>query len=189
MSSPAARLVEVVTELLVEQGFEGISVRKVATRAGVSIGAVQHHFPTKDAMLTAAMDRAAERFQEQIDRRITVDAAPGEILRTVALGLLATEPGADVGTVLWVARLARAAVDPATATTHAREWSQIAELLEGLLAAAVPELPAGRVADEAAMLLALLDGLAVSVLREPERMPAERAERLLDAHLARLMPD
>ena len=48
-----------MTSVLVAEGFEGVSVRKVAARAGVSIGAVQHHFPTKDAMLAAAMERAS----------------------------------------------------------------------------------------------------------------------------------
>src|SRR5690606_3166233 len=62
------KIVTAMIELISEQGFEGLSVRGVASRASVSIGAVQHHFPTKVRMLEAAMtavaSRAAQRFGE-----------------------------------------------------------------------------------------------------------------------------
>ena len=50
-------------------------MRKVATRAGVSIGAVQHHYPTKDAMLIAAMDAVSAAFQTRLVEQIPPDAS------------------------------------------------------------------------------------------------------------------
>jgi len=45
---------EVVARLVADEGLEAVSVRTVAAEARVSIGTVQHYFPTKDAMLLHA---------------------------------------------------------------------------------------------------------------------------------------
>ncbi|MGL5817052.1 MAG: TetR/AcrR family transcriptional regulator, partial [Phycicoccus sp.] len=66
MPAPSARIVDAVIDLVAERGMEGVSVRAVAGRAGVSIGAVQHHFPTKEAMLLAANDRIGTVVVERI---------------------------------------------------------------------------------------------------------------------------
>lgn len=180
---PADRLLDAVTAVLLEEGFEGISVRKVAARAEVSIGAVQHHFPTKDAMLQAAMDRASAAFQTELAQRVPADASPEDALRALLGALLTAGPDQRSTAVLWVARLARAAVHRPTAEAHAREWGQLAGVVAGLVGRVRPDLDAAEVDDAAAALLALVDGLAVTVLREPARMPPARAHRLLDRAL------
>jgi AcrR family transcriptional regulator len=183
---PPQRLLDAVTAVLVEEGFEGVSVRKVAARAGVSIGAVQHHFPTKDAMLAAAMDRASADFQARLTARIPVDASAETALRAVTDELLGLGPDRREASVLWLARLARASVDETAARTHARDWQEIEDLLARLLTAAGGHQEPDQGRDDAAALLALLDGLAMAALTEPGRMPPERAEQILAAALDRL---
>ena len=39
VNGPSDRLLDCVLDLLVAEGYEGISIRRVATAAGVSIGA------------------------------------------------------------------------------------------------------------------------------------------------------
>jgi TetR/AcrR family transcriptional repressor of bet genes len=174
-----SRLLDAVVSVLVEEGFEGVSVRKVAARAGVSIGAVQHHFPTKDVMLTAAMDRASAEFAERMAARIPADVTAEQALRAVADELLALGPERRPASVIWVARLARASVDEPMRRAHAREWQEVEDPLSGLLHGARPAMDPQQSRDDAAGLLALLDGLALAALTEPDRMPPERAERLL----------
>jgi len=183
VSTPSDHLLETVAELLVESGYEGVSVRKVATRAGVSIGAVQHHFPSKDAMLTAAMELMSRQFQARLEARVMPDATAEEALRTVADELLGIGPERRAADVLWTLQLARAAVDADTAARHAREWQQVEDLLTGLLWAARPARGQDWARREGGFLLALLDGLAAALLVEPGRMPAERAQGMLERHL------
>lgn len=187
MPAPSQKLLDAVTAILVEDGFEGVSVRKVATRAGVSIGAVQHHFPTKDVMLTAAMDRASEQFRRRLAERVPPDSTAEQALRGLSGELLGTRPDQRATSVLWVARLARAEVDDETARSHAREWAELAGLVTQLVQAVRPDRSTVWVEDQAAELLALVDGLAVAILREPARMPADRAERILTDHLDALL--
>ena len=174
-SGASDRVVEAVIELLVAEGFEGVSVRKVAALTGVSIGAVQHHFPTKTAMLTAAMDATSAQFQARLSQRVPEGSSPADALRQLTALLVGAEPDERPATVLWLQRIARAAVDPAVAEQQAREWGDLAELIVALLAAARPDRSAEWVADRAAALLALVDGLAIAVALEPQRMPRERA--------------
>ena len=187
VTEPSDRLLDCVLDLLVAEGYEGISIRRVATAAGVSIGAVQHHFATKDALLAAAMDRVSQQFQERLERRIAPGSGPAEWLRAVADELVSTGEERRPASVIWLVRMARAAVHEPTAEVHRREWQQVEDLLAQLVAAARPDLAQQVVRDEATVLLALLDGLAGAVAVEPGRVPAERAEALVARHLDALL--
>ncbi|WP_197356610.1 TetR/AcrR family transcriptional regulator, partial [Streptomyces clavuligerus] len=55
------RLLEAAVDALAEVGWAGATVSVVAARAGVSRGAAQHHFPTREDLFTAAVEHVAER--------------------------------------------------------------------------------------------------------------------------------
>lgn len=82
--SARVRLVTVGTELLEEHGLAGISLRSIASAAGVSHGAPRRHFPTYQALL-AAIARAG---LEDLDREIA-PALAADDLRTAARAYLA----------------------------------------------------------------------------------------------------
>lgn len=50
------RLLEATIDCLAEQGWAATTVGVVAKRAGVSRGAAQHHFPTREDLITAALE-------------------------------------------------------------------------------------------------------------------------------------
>ncbi|MFE9845974.1 TetR/AcrR family transcriptional regulator [Streptomyces goshikiensis] len=53
-------LLEAAVSCLAEQGWAGSTVAVVAERAGVSRGAAQYHFPTREDLFTAAVAYVAE---------------------------------------------------------------------------------------------------------------------------------
>lgn len=55
-----ARLLEATVDCLVERGWSGTSTTLVSQRAGVSRGAQLHHFPTKSALVLAAIEHLSE---------------------------------------------------------------------------------------------------------------------------------
>ncbi len=55
-----AALVTAAIASLVEEGWAGTTTRSVAQRAGVSQGAMQHHFPTKRDLVEAALSAILE---------------------------------------------------------------------------------------------------------------------------------
>ena len=47
------KVLDAASEILVESGYSGTSMQLVATRAGVSIGGLFRHFPTREALMVA----------------------------------------------------------------------------------------------------------------------------------------
>jgi AcrR family transcriptional regulator len=67
-----ARLVESAIEALVEQGLAGATTPRIAERARVSQGALFKHFPTKDAILAAAVESMLHAFVTDFEEQMQV---------------------------------------------------------------------------------------------------------------------
>lgn len=65
-----AALLDAALECLVEHGYEGTTTGRVCERAGVSRGAHQHHFGTREELLAAALEELALRRGEDIRREV-----------------------------------------------------------------------------------------------------------------------
>jgi DNA-binding transcriptional regulator YbjK len=61
-------IMEATLQLIGERGLEAVTHRSVATTAAVSLGAISHHFPSREALLEAALVRAGEREVARLDR-------------------------------------------------------------------------------------------------------------------------
>lgn len=59
-----AALLDAAIESLIENGWAGTTTRAVAERAGLSLGAQQHYYPTKAALIEAAVQRLAYQIAE-----------------------------------------------------------------------------------------------------------------------------
>jgi AcrR family transcriptional regulator len=72
------RLLEATIDCLVERGWRGTSTTLVSQRAGVSRGAQLHHFPTKSALVLAAVDHlSTARHAEIVARSAELPSGPG----------------------------------------------------------------------------------------------------------------
>ena len=64
------RLLEAAVRCLAEHGWTGTTVSVVAESAGVSRGAAQHHFPTREDLVAAAVTHMTEVRMEEIRRHV-----------------------------------------------------------------------------------------------------------------------
>ncbi|MFD6352499.1 TetR/AcrR family transcriptional regulator [Nocardia tengchongensis] len=80
------RLLEATIECLAEMGWAAATVAVVAERAGVSRGAAQHHFPTREDLITAALEFMFETRMDQAkaDALAVAEVAEG-VARTEAV--------------------------------------------------------------------------------------------------------
>ena len=62
-------LLAAAIECVAELGWAGATMAVIAERAGVSRGASQHHFPTRDELLTAAVEHVGRARIEEIRHR------------------------------------------------------------------------------------------------------------------------
>ncbi|MET9171931.1 MULTISPECIES: TetR/AcrR family transcriptional regulator [Streptomyces] len=97
------RLLEAAVACLAEHGWAGSTVAVVAERAGVSRGAAQHHFPTREDLFTAAVEYVAEERSSAL-RALFPEGAAGDRRAVVtALVDLYTGPLFRAALQLWVA--------------------------------------------------------------------------------------
>jgi AcrR family transcriptional regulator len=99
-----ARLLDVVEEIMLKDGYAAVSSRSVATAAGIQAPLVHYYFPTLDDLFVAVLARRAHR---NVERMAEALASP-EPLR--AWWKLASDPR---GTALFVELLAAANHRPA----------------------------------------------------------------------------
>lgn len=162
-------IAEAVCHLADERGLEGVTLRDVAARAQVSMGAVQRCFRTKEEMLAFTLGHVGERISERIRARLVRSPAQsaGTALGHAAteISLLGEEHRAEAR--VWLAFVAQAAVSKALAGILKANYAALQEAFTRLIS------EAGEGADhavpldpqrEARTLLALVDGLTTHVL-------------------------
>jgi AcrR family transcriptional regulator len=61
-----ARLIEAVVDSIAELGVQRATAQVIVARAGITWGAVQHHFRGKDGLLMAVLEDSFARFAERL---------------------------------------------------------------------------------------------------------------------------
>jgi len=62
-----AKIFEAALELFRTQGFEAATMREIARRAGVAVGAAYYYFPSKDAIVLAFYEQAQREIAPQME--------------------------------------------------------------------------------------------------------------------------
>ena len=116
-----ARLLDAAVSCLSEHGWTGTTIAVVAARAGVSRGAAQHHFPTRESLFTAAVDHVTEvRLGELRREAARLPAASRTEAVVDMLVRLYTGPLFRAALQVWVAATADAALRDQLAPLEAR---------------------------------------------------------------------
>lgn len=183
-----ARLLEAAIACLAEQGYQASTVAVVAEHAGVSRGAAQHHFPTREDLFTAALEHVAIQRGEELQRE--VEALPdGNATTEVVVELiftLFTGPFFRAALSLWVAAAAEPALRDQIVPLEARIGREVHRVVVRLLG--VDEaLPGVRETVQATLDLARGLGLANLLTDDGRRRRriASQWARILDDTLGR----
>lgn len=178
-------LLNATLDALVEVGFKGTTTTEVARRAGVSVGALQGHFPTKNGLLTAAIEFALNRRIEEFEVLMAgLDPSMNRLDKfDVAVDLLwsmFSGPTFTASHELWVAARTDPDLAPAVIETD-RQFAQACDRVYAeLLAPDEPDgiaTPHSRVGPQ--MAFALMNGLAMS--RSIDGYEPLAAKDILDA--------
>ncbi len=168
-----------------ESGLSGLTVRRLAERAGFSEAALYRHFPSKEALLLALMARIEERFLSVIEA-IARDAGrpAAERLRQVVRTHVRAVVEIDGLPVLLVAEAA-ASEHVALRARLQRTLGRYLGVLEGLVGALEPE-PTRPSAREASLLLL---GLSAATAVRHRLLPDPELERRASDELADWLVD
>lgn len=85
-----SHLVEVATEMFAKHGFESTSVQSIVEAAGVSKGAMYHHFDSKDDLLYEIYTRVLRMQTEQLAKIADADLPVAERVHAAAADVVET---------------------------------------------------------------------------------------------------
>jgi AcrR family transcriptional regulator len=170
---PAVRreaLIEATLKCLKRYGHEGASVRRICAAAGVSIGLINHHFPSKSGLVAQTYETLALSLQQSIRAQFErIDASPRERLSVFFQASFAPELLEPQLFNVWVVFWSMVAHSPEMRAVHDRTYGQYRSMLENLLRQLMSAglAPRFKLRPSAIALAALLDGLWVEQSLSP----------------------
>jgi TetR/AcrR family transcriptional regulator, transcriptional repressor of bet genes len=182
------RRVSAAGRIIEQKGLEGASLRAIARELGCTTGVLTHHFVSKEDLLHAALAALFRPFDKRLAAANTGADRLADI-RRMLLSILPISRANQAAARLWLRIVLRAVVDQSLAFDYRRRYGAIRlgfkELLdEGQKAGEFRQDFDPAV--EADILLALVDGLIIHALAEPDWFPSERLVTLVDHQLERL---
>lgn len=180
-----ARILDATLECLIELGYSGTSTPEVCRRAGMSRGALLHHFPTKAELVISAVTHLAARRATEIREAPPAVPARGDALDAVfaRMWLAFSGPLFHAALELWVAARCDAELHAALGPVERKLGAGIRELwrdLESQLGAARNDEPE-RFDDVITLSIHLLRGMAVQRILRPDEVERQRLFQLWKA--------
>jgi AcrR family transcriptional regulator len=179
-ASTRAKLVRAARTLFARHGYAAVGTEQIVRRAGVTRGALYHHFATKEDLFLAVYEQVEHDLTARLVSLVSEAASPLEALRI------------GIRTFLDACRtpeMQRIVLVDGPAVLGWERWREIAQqnglgLTEGVLNAAVEagEIAPIAVTPLAHMLGGALDEAALLVVNDPDQTDTVAAtlERLLD---------
>jgi AcrR family transcriptional regulator len=184
--APAVRreaLVEATLRCLKKYGHEGVSVRRISAAAGVSIGLINHHFPSKSGLVAETYETLALSLQDSIRRQADDRAAsPRDRISGFFRASFAPELLDPQLFNVWLVFWSMVAHSPEIREVHDRTYGKYRSTLESLLGQLAPSgaAPHFKLRPAAIALAALLDGLWVELSLGPSAFKAREAIALCE---------
>ncbi len=179
---------EAVQRVIARHGIDAATIREIAREAGCSAGALAHYFRSKDDLLLYAFRLTSERAMARAGR--WVGRGPGlATLRAAVLETLPLDDDRRVEVQTWCSFLGKAISRPAMAAVQREQEAAWRALLCAIIEAGQRDGTIRRdleASEEAEALSAVIDGLTIQAIVEPDRLPPERQCAYIDRYLAGL---
>ncbi|MNO27275.1 HTH-type transcriptional regulator BetI [compost metagenome] len=182
-SERKSHIAEATWRVIMNQGMKGATVRKIAQEAGVSLGALRHYFSTQHELLAFAMNLVKDRANARIDAVLRLDLPPKEQVTRVLLELIPVDDNTLAEMEVWFAFVFHLKyADEEYGELNDEIYPGICKLLDYLDGQGILREDLDKDI-EAEKLYALVDGLALHAMLEPERLNRQRIIRVLTGHL------
>ena len=185
-ATPAVRreaLVDATLLCLKKFGHEGVSVRRISAAAGVSIGLINHHFPSKSGLIAETYETLALSLQDSIRRQADdKSTSPRQRLSHFFRASFAPEILDPQLFNVWLVFWSMVAHSPEMRAVHDKTYGKYRSILESLLGQLVTSgaAPRLKLRPAAIALSALLDGLWVEMSLSPNVFKAREAIALCE---------
>lgn len=173
-------LAAAAARVIARAGIGGASMRQVAAEAGWTTGTLVHYFRNKRELLRFTLETSLEQRRAERPHRQSLE--PDQALRATLVGALPLDDRARLHWMVTIAFCAQAATDPELARIQRDAYRDFRAQVADHVAAAGRAADAGSVA-EAERLIAVVDGIAIQALFDPDSWPPEHQLAALDTAL------
>ncbi|MEP0068004.1 TetR/AcrR family transcriptional regulator [Pyruvatibacter sp.] len=186
VADPKVRRAEVVAAaaaLIASEGPEALSMRNIADQAGCTIGLLNHWFKSKDDLIEAVLDQAATA---GVDRVKAVVENPDVKLEDVVREFLPLDEERSAELRVWLVFWALSIGRP----TLRRGYSQRLRAMREEITREVSErgIVTKDVTQFIDTLMAMLDGISVNAIAEPDYWTIDRQTKTLRWMLKQMAP-
>ena len=173
------QVIEAAFRLVVADGIEGVSLRKVADESGLNIGSVRHYFDGHHDLLTAAAEEAGDRMGRRLIehpieglRGLRGDAAL-DALQALVETVMPVDDARRTESIIVVELVIASRTRPVFRAMSERMGSDLSAVMRGALEAL--DLPGPDLA--AAQLVAVIGGLTMDAVTPPQTTTSTRRYR------------
>jgi AcrR family transcriptional regulator len=176
-------LVDAAIESLKRYGYEGLSVRRIAAEAGVSIGLINHHFPNKDTLVAESYRTFSRRLAANFEQAVAAAGADPRARLRAYFDSFFSGPNLDPQVLTaWVVYWSLVQVSPEMRAVRDAEGRGYGEVLGRLLSDLARSRGAANLdlGNAVTGLTAFLDGLWLQLCLDPRSIRPKDAAALCD---------
>ncbi|WP_040982769.1 TetR/AcrR family transcriptional regulator [Oceanobacillus jeddahense] len=185
------QIAETTWKVIVEEGIEQATVRRIAQSSGLSVGAVRYYFASQSELLHFSMELVADRVMQRAKaRKFSKDRDPLELVTEAVSEVLPVDEERKIEMEVWLAFSAKVLVDKTLRELSDKVYGDMHEGLKNVVHALQLLDIAKEGLDlemEVNRLHAIVDGMAMHHLLNPEQFTHEEMMETLKYHLHSLL--
>lgn len=164
-------------------GMKGATVRNIAQEAGLSLGSLRHYFSTQEELLAFAMNLVKDQATARIEETARCNLPPKERILKILLELVPVDENKMLEMEVWFAFTFHARnKEEGFDVHHDGIFKGIGRIIHSMAQSNLLKNDADKDM-ETERLYALINGIALHALLEPQRMTKERIVQVLTYHL------
>lgn len=179
------KIAEATWEVIAEEGLEHATVRKIAKKAGLSVGSLRNTFPSQSDLILYSMELVSERVKKRIASK-QYNGPPLQIVREFLSEFLPVDDERKKEMEVWFVFSTKALTNPKLNEMFKNVHSEMNQAIRMLL---LKLQSTGHLKDnldidvETSRLHALVDGLGIHSVLHPEKLTYEKMMHVLKSHL------
>jgi AcrR family transcriptional regulator len=181
-------IAETAWKIIKTEGIERASIRRIASEAGMSTGALRHYFSNQDELLLFIMEYFLARGRERSEN-ISWSTNPLNAVRETLLELVPVSQDKQTETGVWlvfaIRSLTSAALNAKKDELTEGEYILMEALLEILIKAGCINKTIN-IEIEKLRLAVIIEGISIHALLRPDIFTIEKAEQIITHHLNEL---
>jgi AcrR family transcriptional regulator len=181
-------IAETAWKIIETEGIERASIRRIASEAGMSTGALRHYFSNQDELLLFIMEYFLARGRERSEN-ISWSTNPLNAVRETLLELVPVNQDKQTETGVWlvfaIRSLTSAALNAKKDELTEGEYILMEALLEILIKAGYINKTIN-IEIETLRLAVIIEGLSIHALLRPDIFTIEKTEQIITHHLNEL---